>query len=86
MLGLADVFETFRRMSLSKDYVSLDPVHYMTLPGMANDAAYKYTEAEVELTSDIDMYNLFESGIRGGLSEQSHRYSLANNKYMPETK
>ena len=70
VLGLADVFETFRRMSLSKDYVSLDPVNYMTLPGMANDAAYKYTKAEVEITSDIDIYNLFESGIRGGLSEQ----------------
>ena len=82
VFGLADVFEAFRRMSLSKDYVSLDPVNYMTLPGMGNDAAYKYTKAEVEITSDIDIYNLFESGIRGGLSEQSHRYSLANNKYM----
>jgi hypothetical protein len=63
--GLTDVFEAFREMCLCT--YSLDPCHYYTAPGLFNDAAYKYTKAEVELLSDIDMHNMFEKGIRGHL-------------------
>ena len=47
VLMLADVFENFRQMSL--EVYKLDPVHYYSLPGLAWDAALKYTCIELEL-------------------------------------
>ena len=41
VLLLADFFEKFRKICLN--YCSLDPVHYYTMPGMAWDAAKKFT-------------------------------------------
>ena len=79
---LADVFESFRRLSL-KIY-QLDPAHYFTLPGLSFDALLKYTDIHLELLTDIEMYNFFEAGIRGGVASINHRYAEANNKYMGE--
>ena len=80
VLGLTDVFENFRAMCM--ETYGVDPSYYFTAPGMFNSALYKYTGARVELLSDVDMYNFFEGGIRGGLSVQANRYARANNKYM----
>lgn len=77
VLGLADVFETFRTLGM-KDY-GLDPAHYYTLPGFSWDACQKYTGAKMRLLKDIDMYTFFEGGIRGGLSNIAHRHAKANN-------
>ena len=49
---------------------------------MFNDALYKKTGARVELLTDVDMYNFFEKGIRGGLSVQINRFSQANHKHL----
>ena len=80
VLLLADVFENFIDVCYEK--FKLDPAHYITAPALGMDAMLKMTEIEVELLTDIDMYLLFEGGIRGGISTITNRYGRANNKYM----
>ena len=80
VLLLADVFEKFRLTCLK--HYQLDPAHYYTSPGLAWDACLKLTGQKLELLNDYDMLMMFESGIRGGITHISKRYSEANNKYM----
>ena len=80
VLGLADVFEYFRKISM-EDF-GLDPLHYYTLPGYSWDAMLKKTDVKLELLTDPDMHLFIEKGIRGGVSVQSHRHAKANNPYM----
>jgi hypothetical protein len=77
---LACVFEKFRSLCLR--YYELDPVYYLSAPGIAWDAALKMTEVELEQFTDIDMYLFMEKGIRGGISTITKRKVIANNKYM----
>lgn len=63
---LADIFESFRRLSLEDD--GLDPVHYISTPGLSFDSALKTTGAKLELLTDVDMHRMFERGIRGGIT------------------
>jgi hypothetical protein len=80
VLLLADVFENFRKTCL-KNY-GLDPAHYVSAPGLSWDAFLKRSGAKLELISDMDMFQFFEKGMRGGTSYIAHRYAKANNKYM----
>ena len=82
VLLLADVMTEFRK-TCKKTY-GLDAVHYYTSPGLAWDAMLKYTETELELISDPDMYLMIEKGIRGGVSSIMKRYSKANHKYLDD--
>ena len=66
-----------------KNY-KLDPAWYYTAPGLAWDAALRRTNVMLELLSDIDMLQMVNRGIRGGVSMISRRYAKANNKYMKE--
>ena len=79
VLLLADVMTEFRK-TCKKAY-ELEALHYYTSPGLAWDAMLKYTEIELDLISDPDMYLMVESGIRGGISTITKRYAKANNKY-----
>ena len=81
-LLLADVFENFRKMSLK--FYHLDPVKFVSAPGLAWQAALKKTEAKLELLTDTDMLLKIEKGIRGGICHAIHRYAKANNKYMKD--
>lgn len=80
---LADVMENFRSIAISN--YSLDPAHYITLSGYTWSCALKYTGTILEQLCDVEMYEFFEAGIRGGVSMISTRFATANNKYMNES-
>ena len=61
VLLLADVFENFRRTCI-KCY-ELDPAHYVSAPGLSWDAFLKRSGKEIELVSDMDMFQFFEKGM-----------------------
>lgn len=79
---LADVFEAFRVMCL-KNY-ALDPCHYFTAPGFSWDAMLKMTGVEIECFKEgqLDMLQLVQRGMRGGISMISTRFAKANNPYI----
>ena len=74
------VFEAFRDVRL-KNY-GLDPAHFYTAPGLAWKACLKKTQIRLELLLDPDMLLMFESGIRGGITQSVHRWAKANNPYI----
>lgn len=80
VLLLADCFQHFRDLSLSN--YDLDPAHFLTLPSLAWQSCLKYTDEELDLIQDPQIYTFLESAIRGGISVISHRYAKANNPYM----
>lgn len=81
-LQLACVFENFRRMSI--EAYKLDPVHYISAPGLGWDAALRMTKVKIELLTEIDIHEFIELGMRGGVSMITKRKSIANNQYMTE--
>ena len=78
---LADVFENFRKVC--QEQYGLDPAHHFTSPGLSWDALLKKTSVELELLTDIEMYNFVKRGMRGGISMASKRYAKANNPLVP---
>lgn len=84
VLLLADVFEKFRTMSLS--YYNLDPCHYVSSPSLSWDAMLLFTKIELDLISDVEIYQMLEKGIRGGLAQCCLRNAKANNKYLANYK
>lgn len=82
VLLLCDIFEKFRNSSLH--YYKLDPVFYVTSPGLSWDAMLLHTGVKLDLISDIDIYEMLEKGIRGGLAQCSLRHAKANNKYLSD--
>lgn len=79
---LCDIMEQFR--STCFDSYGLDPLHCYTSPGLAWQAMLKETQCNLELITDIDMLLLFESGIRGGITQSVRRHVKANNKYFED--
>ena len=81
-LLLADIFEQFRKTCL--ETYNLDPAHYYTAPGLAWDAALKYTNVQLETLTDIDQHLFIERGMRGGISMITHRHAQANSPLLQD--
>lgn len=45
----------------------------------------KMTDIQLEIMTDIDLFQFIEKGMRGGILHISNRYGEANDKYMSMT-
>ena len=81
VLILCDVFEHFRSACLH--HYRLDAAHYFSAPGLLWDSMLKMTGANLELLDDIDMVNMVQKGIRGGVAMITQKYAEANNPEAP---
>ena len=81
-LLLGDIFENFQNACLSN--YGLDPMHFVSLPGLAWQACLKKTDVKLELITDYDMFLIVEYGVRGGICHVVNRYAKANNHYMKD--
>ena len=67
-LLLADVFENFRDKCI--EIYQLDPLYFVSAPGLAWQACLKKTEVKLELIIDYDMVVMIEKGIKVGFAKQ----------------
>ena len=65
---LADVYENFRNMCL--DIYELDPVYFVSAPGLAWQACLKKTKVELELLTDINMLLMVEKELEAEFAKQ----------------
>ena len=72
-LLLADVFENFRNKCL--EIYELDPIYFVSAPGLAWQACLKKTEVKLELLTDYHMILMIEQGIRGGICQATPSYA-----------
>ena len=79
-LLLADIFGNFKNACL-KTY-ELDPAYFLSLPGFVWQACLKMTGVELELLTEPNGSLMVKDGITGGITQVSHGYAKANNKYM----
>ena len=63
---LADIFEKF--IIVSKTEFGINPLYHISLPGTTWSNGLKYTKIELELIKNVDLFQMFENGIRGGIS------------------
>ena len=63
---LADIFEKFNNVSVSE--FGINPLYHISIPGTTWSNGLKYTKIELELIKNVDLFQMFESGIRGGIS------------------
>ena len=63
---LADIFEKFLKVSITE--FGINPLYHISLPGTTWSNGLKYTKIELELIKSVDLFQMFESGIRGGIS------------------
>ena len=60
----------------------LEPVHFLSVPGLTRQTCLKKARVELELLTDVDMPLIVEKGIKGGICHAIYRYATANNKHM----
>ena len=75
-LLLADVFENFRNKHL--EIYELEPVGFLTAPGLASQDVLEKTKVKLDLSIDIDMLFIVEKGISSGICHAIHQYVVLN--------
>ena len=78
---LLAVFENFRKMFLKINH--LDPVKFLSAPGLTWQAALKKTEVKLNILTDFDKLLMVERG-GGGISWSIYRHAKANSKYKKD--
>ena len=48
--------------------IGINPLYHKSLPGTTWSNGLKYTKAELELIKNVDLFQMFENGTRGGIS------------------
>ena len=76
MLLPADVFENFRDMCLQ--HYGINPAHNYTSPGLSWQAAFKMTDKELDLLTDICQHLFIEERIRGGVATSHQDEEMKN--------
>ena len=71
-----------QRRVIEEGNYELDPAHFVSAPHLSWDAMLKTTGCTLDLISDPAMFEMIDSGMRGGICMISQRYARANNKYM----
>ena len=64
------------------DIYGLDPIYFVSAPGLAWQACLKKTGVKLELITNYDLILMIEKEIRGGICQAAQRYAKANNKHM----
>ena len=80
-LQLSNVLETNFRNKCIEIY-ELDPTHFLSSPGLVQQACLKKTGVNLELLTNIDMLMMVKKGTRSRICHAIHRYTKANNKQM----
>ena len=55
----------------------IDPLKFISAPGLAWQTALKRTEVKLELLTDVDMLLMVKKGIRGEICYALYRYAKA---------
>ena len=79
VLLLVDVLERYRHFCW--DRLQLEALSYVSLPSLTYDACLKLTKTRLQVVKCINMLEMIQLGIRGGISVISHRHAVANNPF-----
>ena len=64
--------KNFRNLIFEK--FGLDPVKYISAPGLTKDCCFKYTNAKIETIQDVTIYNFVKNSVQEGLSDSINPY------------
>ena len=76
---LTDLFEMFRRLSMTTSKFEVDPAQYLSASQMACEAMLKKTGLTMDLIFDPAIYLMNEGGLRGAVCMINRRHAKANN-------
>ena len=81
-LLLCDAFTEYRKFCY--DLYQLEAARFVTSPSLAWSAALKMSKTRLEIPQDINMHNMIDNGLRGGISLTRHPFTRANHTQLEE--
>lgn len=82
VLYLASIFERYRRVGM-RDF-GIDCTYYMSSAQYSFHCCLRYTQVELRLLDDPEMWNWIRRGVRGGITNIVTRYAKANLPTLPD--